>query len=97
MLGQIYQLGLGTHSDPTESFAWLEVATLEHNAFAPHERKELLAALNPQQQDAAVARAKAIMSAIRNKTALPATSAPAAKTAQPSSNTSERATSTRPD
>jgi TPR repeat protein len=82
-LGQIYRLGLGAASDPTESYAWFEVATLEHNALAAHERNALLVALSPQQQEAAVARANAIMSAIKNKTALPAKPAPAAQTAQP--------------
>jgi TPR repeat protein len=87
LLGQIYRLGLGTPADPTESFAWLEVATLEHNALAQHERRALLTSLDPQQQEAAVARVKTIMSAIKDKTPQPARSASVANAAQPSGNT----------
>jgi TPR repeat protein len=82
LLGQIYRLGLGTPSDLPESFAWLEVATLENNALARHERSELLARLSLQQQDAAVARSKALMDAIKNKTALPAKAAPTSTAAK---------------
>ena len=72
LLGHIYRLGIGTAADPTEAFAWLEVASLENNALARHERSALLAKLTPQQQETAVERSKALMSAIKTRTGLPA-------------------------
>jgi TPR repeat protein len=91
LLGQIYRLGLGTPSDLPESFAWLEVSTLENNALARHERSALLARLSPQQQDTAVARSKAIMNAIKSKTALPAKVAPTSKAAKQAAGSSQAA------
>jgi TPR repeat protein len=85
LLGRMHRLGLGAQSDPTESFAWFEVAALEGNALAQHERTFLLAMLDPEQQEAATARSREIMSAIENRTALPEKGKPSGTTAPASS------------
>lgn len=86
LLGQMYRLGLGAPSDPIESFAWLEVATLEQNELAQHERAALLAMLSPAQQEAATGRSKEIMNAIDSKTALPEKSVPTSEPAPTNGN-----------
>jgi TPR repeat protein len=68
LLGQMYRLGLGTGIDLREAYAWSEVATLEGNTFARHERDASLHDLNAEDQKAAIARATSILAQIRHET-----------------------------
>ena len=69
LLGQMYRVGLGVTADPKEAYAWSEVARIEGNAFAEHERDASLSDLNSEDRQAAIARAGDILKEIKRMTA----------------------------
>jgi TPR repeat protein len=71
LLGQMYRIGLGVAADPKEAYAWSEVATVEGDTFAQRERDASLRELSVADQQAAVARAHAILDDIKRETAAP--------------------------
>lgn len=71
LLGQMYRVTIGAPANPMEAYAWSEVATVEGNAFAEHERDASFRDLSATDQKAAVARAQEILKTIRSETAPP--------------------------
>jgi TPR repeat protein len=78
LLGHMYRIGLGVGADPKKAYAWSEVATLEGSPFARGERDRSLNDLTGGDQQAAVAREREILDAIKRQTATakPAASQP---------------------
>jgi TPR repeat protein len=68
LLGQMYRIGLGVTADRKEAYAWSEVARLEGNTFAERERNASLRDLSPDDQQAAIARARDILKDIKRET-----------------------------
>jgi TPR repeat protein len=71
LLGQMYRAGVGMTANPTEAYAWSEVATLEGNAFAERERDASFRNLSTDDQKAAIARARGILKTVKSETTLP--------------------------
>jgi TPR repeat protein len=71
LLGQMYRAGIGTAVNPTEAYAWSEVATLEGNVFAERERDPSFHNLSTDDQKAAIARAQEILKTVKTETTLP--------------------------
>jgi TPR repeat protein len=71
LLGQMYRVGIGMAPDPTEGYAWSEVATLEGNVFAERERNASFHDLSTDDQKAAIARAQEILKTVKSETAVP--------------------------
>jgi len=65
LMGELYRGAAGRTPDLVEAYAWSEVATLEGSGFAAAERDASLHALDPEGQQAALARARDILGAIR--------------------------------
>jgi TPR repeat protein len=71
LLGQMYRAGIGMKADPTEAYAWSEVATLEGNVFAERERDASFHDLSTDDQKAAITRAQEILKTVKSKMTLP--------------------------
>ena len=69
LLGQMYRYGLGTKADPTESYAWSEVAVVEGLNFAKIERDAAFASISPDERQKGAARASEIIADIKKKMA----------------------------
>jgi uncharacterized protein len=72
LLGQTYRLGLGTTTNLREAYASSEIASLEDDAFAKHERDVSLHDLGVDDQQAAIAEAQNILREIKKETVPPA-------------------------
>jgi hypothetical protein len=68
LLGQMYRVGIGMTADPTQAYAWSEVATLEGSAFAKRERDASFRDLSADDQKAAIARAREILKTVKSET-----------------------------
>jgi TPR repeat protein len=68
LLGQMYRIGLWMTAEGKEAYAWSEVARLEGNTFAQRERDASLRDLSPDDQEAAIARARDILKDIKRET-----------------------------
>jgi TPR repeat protein len=71
LLGQMYRAGIGMSANPTESYAWSEVSTLEGSAFAKRERDASFRDLSAADQKIAVTRAQEILKTVKSETAPP--------------------------
>jgi ABC-type molybdenum transport system ATPase subunit/photorepair protein PhrA len=67
----MYRAGIGMTPDQTEAYAWSEVATLEGDSFAERERDASFRDLSESDQQAAIARARAILKTIKSETTIP--------------------------
>ncbi|HUI95788.1 MAG TPA: tetratricopeptide repeat protein [Xanthobacteraceae bacterium] len=65
LMGELYRGAVGRTPDLVEAYAWSEVATVEGSRFAVADRDAALHALDPQGQQAALARARDILAGIR--------------------------------
>ncbi len=71
LLGQMYRVGIGMMADPTEAYAWSEVATLEGDVFAERERDASFRNLSTDDQKAAITRARDILKTVKSETTEP--------------------------
>ena len=71
LLGQMYRVGVGMKADPTEAYAWSEVATLEGNVFAERERNASFHDLSADDQKTAITRAREILKIVKRETPVP--------------------------
>ncbi len=71
LLGQMYRVGIGMAADPTEAYAWSEVATLEDNVFAQRERDASFRNLSADDKKAAITRAREILKTVKSETTVP--------------------------
>ncbi len=71
LLGQMHRVGIGMKPDPVAAYAWSEVATLEGNVFAERERDASFRDLSPDDQKAAITRAREILKTVKSETTLP--------------------------
>ena len=74
LLGQMYRSGLGTKTDPTESYAWSEVAVVEGLSFAKIEREAAFASMSADDRQKGATRAADLVAEIKKKSATAAKS-----------------------
>jgi hypothetical protein len=65
LLGQMYRFGLGTTTDPNESYAWSEVSVLEGLSLAKIERDAAFASTPSSDREKGAARAATFMAEIK--------------------------------